>query len=231
MANQILQYIAVFLAVLIVLPLHEFAHAFAAVRCGDETPRIQGRYTLNPLKHFDWIGLLMLVIARFGWAKPVPINPYNFKNIRTGYFWTSIAGVLMNLLTAFVIYPFLLLYAKFVVANVGDVSEFVYSLVALGYYFLTFVYLISLNLVIFNLIPVYPLDGFRVLEVATKRRGKVFMFLRDYGYLVLLGFIVLSFVVERFDLPSYFDPLGMLIGYGRAGLGFPIEKFWGLFIK
>ena len=73
-------YLANFLAILIILPLHEFAHAFAAVKCGDDTPKLAGRYTLNPFAHFDPIGLVMMILIRFGWAKPVPVNPDNFRN-------------------------------------------------------------------------------------------------------------------------------------------------------
>ena len=78
--GKLVLYLANFLAILIVLPCHEFAHAFAAVKNGDETPRLSGRYTLNPFAHFDPLGLVMLIVLRFGWAKPVPVNPDNFRN-------------------------------------------------------------------------------------------------------------------------------------------------------
>ena len=80
--QKFILYLASFVAVLIVIPCHEFAHAFVAVKCGDETPRNSGRYTLNPFAHFDPLGLLMMVLLRFGWAKPVPVNPNNFKNYK-----------------------------------------------------------------------------------------------------------------------------------------------------
>ena len=82
--TTIVIYLANFLAILIVLPCHEFAHAFAAVKCGDDTPKYAGRYTLNPFAHFDPIGLVMLILLRFGWAKPVPVNPDNFRNYKQG---------------------------------------------------------------------------------------------------------------------------------------------------
>ena len=77
------QYLANFVAIIIVLPCHEFAHAFAAVKCGDDTPKLAGRYTLNPLAHFDPLGLAMLILLRFGWAKPVPVNPNNFRDYKS----------------------------------------------------------------------------------------------------------------------------------------------------
>ena len=85
--------LAKFLAVTLVLTLHEFAHAFVAYKCGDPTAKWAGRMTLNPAKHFDPLGLVCFVFAGFGWAKPVPINEANFKKYGSGCFWTSAAGV------------------------------------------------------------------------------------------------------------------------------------------
>ena len=138
MGYKIIEYMALFLAVLIVLPIHEFAHAYAAVKCGDNTPKFSGRLTLNPLAHFDVLGLLMIIFVRFGWAKPVPINPYNFRNRRRGYFWTSIAGVLSNYLTAILIYPVLVLFNKYLVFDFLLFDE-------LLLYFLYFVFIIIIN--------------------------------------------------------------------------------------
>ena len=223
MGYVIIEYMALFLAVLLVLPIHEFAHAFAAVKCGDNTPRAAGRYTLNPFAHFDVLGLIMLIVARFGWAKPVPINPYNFKNVRKGYFWTSIAGVLANYLTAFLAYPIFVVLTEYVVFDFLLFDE-------LLKYFLLFAFMISVNLVVFNLFPVYPLDGFRVMESLTQKRGKVFNFLRRYGYFVLLGLIIWSVLAERVSLPIYFDPFGFVMQYLTAWLRFPITAFWSLIL-
>ncbi|HZJ83940.1 MAG TPA: site-2 protease family protein, partial [Syntrophomonadaceae bacterium] len=91
-------------AILIALTFHEYAHALVADRLGDSTPHYQGRLTLNPLPHIDWIGFLMLLIFRFGWAKPVQVNPYNFKNtgVKKGMMLVSLAGPAMNILLAFI---------------------------------------------------------------------------------------------------------------------------------
>ena len=84
--NDVILYLARFLVLLFILPAHEFAHAFAAYKNGDNTAKYSGRYTLNPLKHFDLIGLVCFLIAGFGWAKPVPVNPYNFKDYKNSPF-------------------------------------------------------------------------------------------------------------------------------------------------
>ena len=191
-------YIASFLIVLLVLPMHEFAHAFAAVKAGDPTPKIEGRYTLNPLKQFDLLGLLMRVLVRFGWAKPVPINPYNFRNLKRDYFFVSVAGITANLILAFVFALLFTIYCVIAKNNVfGNVvaihdaimydypgiffelykaeyiSIFSYIGLSLLYYILYLGIIVNINLFAFNLIPVFPLDGFRILDCLLKRKAKV----------------------------------------------------------
>ena len=224
--QRLLQYVAIFIAVLIVLPAHEFAHAYAAVKSGDDTPKVNGRLTLNPMAHFDIVGLFMLIFAHFGWAKPVPINPLNFRDLKKGYFWTSVAGVLTNIAMAFVVYPLYALYSYFW-SKVGFDFLLFDDLLA---YVLFFVFTLNINLFVFNLIPVYPLDGFRVVEVFNKKRGKVFQFLRDKGQIVLLVLIIISAIRENFDtvLPflKYVDLFGWFMETVAGLVAFPIELFW-----
>lgn len=213
-------------AVIIVLSLHEFAHAFIAYRCGDPTAKYAGRLTLNPLKHFDIAGLIMFVIVGFGWAKPVPINPNNFKNYKSGLFFTAIAGVLLNLLLAFFFYPLYLLSVKYL-------NEPNYLFIFLqNFLYLFFLY--NLNFCVFNLLPLYPLDGFRVWDALDRRRGKVFSFVARYGYYILMGLIIESFICQRLSngLPffAYLDILGNTLGLLVHYVSLPIKLFWGLFI-
>ena len=105
MAEYIVELLASFCAVIIVLTLHEFAHAYVAYKCGDPTPKWSGRLSLNPLRHFDLFGLLCFTFVGFGWAKPVSINPENFRNYRAGLGLTACAGIVVNYLTALLIYP------------------------------------------------------------------------------------------------------------------------------
>jgi len=216
--SKILIYLARFLAVVLVLSFHEFAHSYAAVKNGDFTPKVYKRYTLNPLAHFDILGLIMFTFVGFGWAKPVPINPSNFRNYRKGLFQVSIAGVLTNFLMAFLIYPIFQL--SILLPDMLLFDELIYL-------FLLFAYTYNLVFCIFNLLPLYPLDGFRVLESVDRKRGKIFTFLNNYGYYILIGLIVLSFLTRQIGL-SQFDILSIIIDYGTFILGWPIQAIWGL---
>ncbi len=142
------------LAILISLILHECAHGYVAYRCGDPTAKMLGRLSLNPAAHLDPIGTLCMIVFGIGWAKPVPINPRNFRNYRRDDFLVSIAGIVMNL-TLFLLSTALLV----------GLSQFADSQVM--NYFLDFVYLLSsinLSLAIFNLLPIPPLDGYHLVN-------------------------------------------------------------------
>ena len=145
--------LAKFLAVTLVLTLHEFAHAFVAYKCGDPTAKWAGRMTLNPAKHFDPLGLVCFVFAGFGWAKPVPINEANFKKYGSGCFWTSAAGVIVNYLSAFIFYPLMVLAVRFM----GSAEQLTYGHEFL-FLFTNYLFAFSLSFCVFNLLPFYPLD-------------------------------------------------------------------------
>ena len=204
---------------MLVLSIHEFAHAFVAVKCGDKTPKAFNRYTLNPFAHFNLFGLISFMLVGFGWAKPVPINPSNFKHYKRGCFLTSIAGIVANYLLAFVAIPLLTL----TVLYVPEFGYFTYVLkTALGY-----VYLMSLSFAVFNLLPIYPLDGFRAIDVFTKKRGNFYWFLKTKGYYILLGLFLISFVASFSGL-WFLDIFGMFMDFATELIGYPIIKFWGL---
>lgn len=170
-------------AILIALTFHEFAHGLAADRLGDRTPYYQGRLTLNPLPHIDWVGFLMLVIFKFGWAKPVQVNPLNFKNvgIKKGMMLVSLAGPAMNMLLAF--FGMIMLKMLIPYQDSQLAVLFIPLLEPLVY--------INLILAAFNLIPVPPLDGSKILAGLLPNSGAQFIYsLEQYGPLILLLLIV-----------------------------------------
>jgi Zn-dependent protease len=176
-----------FITLIPALTLHEFSHAATANYFGDDTPRLAGRLTLNPLAHLDVVGSLMLLIAGFGWAKPVPINPYNlYRKSRWAVMWVSLAGPLSNL--ALAILAIIPIRLGLVPVEYSS-NAFLPSL----FTFLIQFMLINLTLAIFNLIPISPLDGEKVLEPFLPLSfGRTLDRIRPYGPLILL---VLVFIL------------------------------------
>lgn len=174
--------LAGFLALALTLGFHEASHAYVAHKAGDLTPKAYGRLTLNPFKHFDLMGTICLLIFGFGWAKPVPINPYNFKKPRRDFFAVSSAGILSNLLLAFVSFPFYLLLSKF--ANLDKTI-----MLFLTMFFLLFISY-NINFAIFNLLPIFPLDGFNIVVSLSKTDNGYLRFMRRYGWVVLLVIVL-----------------------------------------
>ena len=149
------------LAALIALTVHEYAHGYAAYKLGDNTAKSLGRLTLNPIKHIDPFGAVCMILFHFGWAKPVPINARNFKNPKRDFALTALAGPLTNILLAFFsAFFYLLCYRNFNFEGEG----FLYTLGFNLLIFLSVFHLVNLGLGLFNLIPIPPLDGSRILN-------------------------------------------------------------------
>ncbi|MBP1694894.1 MAG: peptidase [Deltaproteobacteria bacterium] len=163
--------------------IHEVAHGWVAYRMGDSTAKGSGRLTLNPLKHLDPIGTLMLFLAGFGWAKPVPVNFNNLSDKRNGLIFVSLAGVLANILFAFVALLFVRLFStSFPGANLILVYKVCQS-----------VAYINITLAALNLIPIPPLDGSKILMGILWERTPDFLFrLEPYGFFIIIGFLFLG---------------------------------------
>lgn len=163
------------------LPFHEYAHALVATKLGDQTARLSGRLSLNPMRHIDPLGALMIVLVGFGYAKPVPVNPRNFKNPKVGMALTALAGPGANLLMAIV---FLLL--KNIILLFPTSNPIV---LALAYFFI-FAASINIGLAVFNLLPIPPLDGSRILQLIIPSKY-YFKFLQYERYVVIVVFVLL----------------------------------------
>lgn len=170
-------------ALLIALTVHEYAHARAAVILGDPTPRLMGRLTLNPVAHLDPIGLIMLWLFKFGWAKPVPINPSYFKNYRQDMLVVSLAGPVSNMVLALLTAFLIGILAKMQLLSGGWVKVL----------WMTYTY--NIILAIFNLVPIPPLDGAKVLaSILPGQQGRIFDQLEQYGPFILMGLVYIGVI-------------------------------------
>ena len=196
------------LIIFFVLPVHECAHGWAAERLGDHTAREQGRLTLNPMAHLDPFGALFLVLFGFGWAKPVPVNPRNYNNFKKGEIVVSLAGVTMNLILAVV--GAMILYTMLAVNGYKMMTDSVLSTIAIILY-----YFVGLNcgLIVFNLIPIPPLDGSHVIITLFGKNipPNILLNMQRYGYIIL---VVAVFVCDRLD----FSPVGIVSGWLQDGI-------------
>jgi Zn-dependent protease len=163
--------------------IHEVAHGWVAYRMGDSTAKWSGRLSLNPLKHLDPIGTLMLFLAGFGWAKPVPVNFNNLSDKRKGLIFVSLAGILANILFAFIA----LLFVRLFSASFSGVN------LILVYKVCQSVAYINITLAALNLIPIPPLDGSKILMGILWQRTPDFLFrLEPYGFFIIIGFLYLG---------------------------------------
>ena len=190
---------------LICITVHETAHGFVAWRLGDDTAKNMGRLSLNPIKHIDLFGLLMMAVFHFGWAKPVPVDMRNFKNPKRGMALTAAAGPVSNLLLALV---FFALYMGLDRSLRTSEAGFVIlrMLYITGY--------ISVALAIFNVIPIPPLDGAKVLfSLLPDRDYYKLMRYERYGMMILAALILISSYTGIFG-----DPLGAAADFVASGL-------------
>jgi Zn-dependent protease len=234
-------YILCAIAALVALTVHEFSHGYAASKMGDNTARMLGRLTFNPLKHMDILGTVSMVFFGFGWAKPVPVDARNFKNPKRGFAITALAGPLANLILGFLFAGIYLLYHA-LLGGVAFEEGFVFNLAQTVSDFLWIFFTLNIGLAVFNLIPVPPLDGSRILHVVLPERlyfklmqheRKIYLFMIIWLILgdgVCTAARSLAFVQST---PWLYTALGVLslseiVGYAVGAVASLIIKFWTL---
>jgi Zn-dependent protease len=167
-------------AVIFGLTIHEFSHAFAGYLQGDNTAADHGRLTLNPLSHVDWVGFVLLVVAGFGWARPTPFNPYNLKYKKWGPALVGLAGPISNILAVVVVGIALYVISTFALLSPDNLMV------------VFFLYLIQVNLIlaVFNLLPIPPLDGSKILySLIADKYPQVVLTLDRYGVFLLIALV------------------------------------------
>jgi Zn-dependent protease len=187
------------------LTVHEYCHALVAHKCGDSTSKDQGRVTLNPLKHIDALGFLMLIVAGFGWAKPVQFNEQNLRNPKTDVIKIALAGPLSNAVIAMILSVIFSLLSSFIHGYQAPGMQIVSEV---------FLYAIYINwgLFIFNLIPLPPLDGSHLLFYQLRKFPAMYDALYKYGSFLLFGLIIATALTKINFLPIW--PLIRFIGEG-----------------
>ncbi|MCH5157704.1 MAG: site-2 protease family protein [Clostridiales bacterium] len=235
-ANALMYFVMILMslvaAYLAIVP-HEIAHGLVALWNGDPTAKYNGRLTMNPVKHFDLIGFIMMFLMGFGYAKPVPVNPGNFKHYKRGLFAVAIAGIATNIIIAFLstLFYSLCSYGMFNVKTDQAYNVLVYLKA-----FFQLLASLNLSLAFFNLLPIFPLDGYRMIESFTSPYNRFCRFMRVNGRYILYGLIGLSLIISmasRYPIPSwfrYFDILGTYRSFFAGNLYNLFINFWRLMI-
>lgn len=179
----ILAVLALLITLVVSLSAHEYAHAYAAYLNGDDTAKRAGRLTLNPKNHLDPFGFFAAMLFGFGWAKPVPVNSMRFRKYKKGMAWVSVSGVLVNLVLALVFGGLYVVLFKYIFIS----NNFLFLIYQIAYFMLV----LNSCLFVFNLLPIYPLDGFNLVSTFLKYDNKYVQFMRQYGHFVLIGVLIL----------------------------------------
>lgn len=214
MGKLIALVLLVVFGLMVALVSRTLAQGFVAYKCGDGTPKATGRLTLNPLTHLDPWGFICLILCGIGWTNPMPINPMNFKKYRSGIAWVSISGILTN-------FALCIIASFFYVLTLNKLGDSVNIIVIALYWFMYS----NAFLIAFNILPIFPLDGFTFISSFMKPNNKFVQGNIKYGTKILFGVLIVDIVV---DLLFNFS----IITYGLVWIAdkicFPFCKLWSL---
>ena len=196
--------------VLLAVTFHELAHGWVAYKLGDPTAKEAGRLTLNPIKHLDVLGTIVFFVTRMiGWAKPVPVNPFNFRNPKRDMAWVAVAGPAMNILLAA---GFTILLKVLLIIPLNPASSLVHVLMPLALMFKAGI-IINVGLAIFNIIPIPPLDGSKILEGVLPMEAAIrYAKLERYGFIILI-LLILTHVVDYIVFPVIRVITSLFLGF------------------
>lgn len=197
--SAVIMFLITIFAFIMSLSLHEFAHALAAHKMGDATPKLAGRLTLNPIKHVSLIGFISFMLVGIGWAKPTPVNPLNFKKYRSGTRWVSISGILANFVLGLVCAGL----SAILYATVGIPTEAMQYL----YLLLDAFMIVNSFLALFNLLPIYPFDGFTFISSFMKGNSKFVQNSIKHGTKILLIVLISTILIDllfNFDILDWY---------------------------
>ncbi len=209
--NHIIQEISILLVpVLLAVTFHELAHGWVAYKLGDPTAKEAGRLTLNPIKHLDVLGTIVFFVTRMiGWAKPVPVNPFNFRNPKRDMAWVAVAGPAMNILLAV---GFTILLKVLLLIPLNPTSSLVRVFMPLALMFKAGI-IINVGLAIFNIIPIPPLDGSKILEGVLPMEAAIrYAKLERYGFIILI-LLIFTHVVDYVVFPVIRVITSLFLGF------------------
>ncbi len=206
--ENLISYLYIVPAALLAIIFHEFAHGLVSTWLGDPTPKATGRLTLNPVKHLDIVGLICLVFFHFGWAKPVLIDPSYYKNKKVGITLVSLAGPVMNFLL--MLFSFIVLGIIYIIICKTNIEINLFLEILINFF--SYFAILNIGLGVFNLIPIPPLDGSKIVGIVLPKDAyEEYMGYQKYGSFFMIGIMVVIYILSLYNVESPISSITMYI--------------------